>query len=145
MASILTPQERDDFLSEEALDLQDLDARVDTAELWVVEYFRDKYHSVGVRYFDNSTSGIVTLDGWETDSNGNPDPSAMPDDLAFLLRQAIADVVHHTLEEEKHEDVKSVQQGDRSKSYSGDPTLQSRALRVLESRFDYSEGFTGFW
>ena len=145
MASILTSQHYDDFLSDEAQSAGDLDARVDVAEMSAVETFRDEYATVGVRYFENSTAGAVTLDGWATDDSGNPDPTEMPEDLVFLLRQYIADIVEHELEAEEQSGVDSVSQGDRSVSYSGDPDLSSRALRVLESRYDYSEGFTGYW
>jgi hypothetical protein len=143
MPDILTSSEYSNYLSQEAQGASQLDLRVQKAEIYVITRYRAEQETPLTFSFD-ATEGDVLLEGWEEDASGDPDVSAMDNDLVDRLRIVIADVVEYRLQEGKREGVQSVSQGDKSRSYEKTVDLPSRLFFPLE-KYDQREGVTGWW
>jgi hypothetical protein len=143
MPDILTSSEYSNYLSQEAQGASQLDLRVQKAEIYVITRYRAEQETPLTFSFD-ATEGDVLLEDWEEDASGDPDVSAMDNDLVDRLRIVIADVVEYRLQEEEREGVQSVSQGDKSRSYEKTVDLPSRLFFPLE-KYDQREGVTGWW
>jgi hypothetical protein len=141
---ILPNSEYDNFLSDELQNLSDIDLRVEKAEYRVIEKYRQRHAIDAPLYFDGTSAGIVMLDGYEENDQGEPDTAEMPDDLVRRLRIVIADVVEHARKHEQTEGIDSESLGERSASYSNLPSLPQRLFRPLD-KYDHTRSITGFW
>lgn len=144
MPDILTSSDYDTFLSDDVQSQSDIDLRVDRAEWAVVDRYRAHEEDDSLLRSDAFEPQPVMLEGWEEDADGNPDTSAMDDDLVQRLRAVIADVVEHTLAREDQKGVKSTSQGSRSVSYEDMASLPSYLFRPLR-QYDMTEPVSGFW
>jgi len=129
---ILTDRQ-DTFLSEEAQQADRLTLMIVRAEKKVV----DRYRTTGGSELSFSKGGVVQLDGWAEDENGDPDIQEMPADLVFALRDSIGRIVDFWAQKPGEADhVQSQSQGDRSVSFRDADLPRSvyRPLRPFDLR-----------
>lgn len=136
MPRILTSSHYD-LLSDEAQARSDLDALVETAEMKVIDRYREVRPDDQVEdYFGGTITGeAIQLDGWQEDDQGNPDTEAMNSDLVRRLRLTIARVVDHEAESPDG-NVSSMSQGDKSVNYSEDAGEMDSSVFSLLRRYD---------
>jgi len=138
---ILTSGELDTWLPSDIQRNDDLRLKVWRAEQKVIQRYTE--HEAGsvqaVREDTHATT--VQLLGWEEDSNGDPDVSAMPSDLVTALRDTIARILTHW-HETPDDNVKSRSVGSKSVTYEEDadklPRSVYRPLRPFDDRTPYS-------
>lgn len=147
MPDILTSDHYDDFLSDDVQQRKDLQLLVNRAEIRVVDRYRNtRPLTESTLRFDafDGDPGVVMLHGWEEDSNGNPDTTAMDAELVNRLRLVIATVVGRMHEHQEREGVESLSQGDRSVTYGDFTEVPTAAFQPLD-KYDKRQPFTGYW
>lgn len=133
-----------DLLNDEVQSLSDIDLRVEQAEMILIERYRQNEAIEDPLVFDGP-QGLVRIDGWKEDSNGNPDTNEMDQDLVRRLRIVTKNIVQWIYEQEKTEKIKSENVGQKSATYRDNiPSLPSRIFRPLD-KYDNRKPFGGFW
>jgi hypothetical protein len=132
MPEILTPNEWDDYLSDEVRSRSDLSHLVQRAEWYVVDRYREDSGGHAPLHFDYAGAvEAVQLRGWATDADGNPDTSAMDAGLLERLRMTVAELVEHWHKLEDTEEVESISQGNESVTFRDKPEVPSSAFAPL--------------
>jgi hypothetical protein len=151
MIYILTDDTGNEYLSDDAQTASRLRVRVEKAEARVISHYREDAAVAGTplvfdgQFGSKSDPGIVQLRGWEEDADGDPDTTAMPDDLVRRLRIVISDVVEWRLRQQDREGIESKSEGSRSVSYDkSESTVPTRLFDPLE-KYDQREPFSGRW